>query len=98
MCRRCADAWGRDKSFDLDNSDSFWQSHRSSPFPEVATDIEEELKSYRKAHDEVTRMRSALGIDGDAAAADDAAVDQATRHLTSAVRQGATRCIRRAMG
>ena len=48
------------KQYDLCSTDSFWQSHKGSPFPNVAEAVQEELEGYRAKEDEVTRLKHAM--------------------------------------
>ena len=72
------------KSCDLDNRDKFWTSHKGSPFPTVAEAIQEELESYRGAEDEIKRLKSTMGIDGESEVAY-SMVNDNTARLTNAV-------------
>ncbi|KAI9359511.1 Sec1-like protein [Pilaira anomala] len=42
------------RSYDLDNKDFFWSKNASSPFPQVAEDIDAELNKYKKDAAEIT--------------------------------------------
>lgn len=72
------------KSCDLDNRDKFWTSHKGSPFPTVAEAIQEELESYRSSEDEIKRLKSTMGIDGESEVAY-SMVNDNTARLTNAV-------------
>lgn len=72
------------KSCDLDNRDKFWSSHKGSPFPIVAQAIEEELDSYRSSEDEIKKLKSSMGIDGENEVAY-SMVNDNTARLTNAV-------------
>lgn len=72
------------KSCDLDNRDKFWTSHKGSPFPTVAEAIQEELESYRSSEDEIKKLKSSMGIDGEMEAAY-SMVNDNTARLTNAV-------------
>lgn len=72
------------KSFDLDNRDKFWTSHKGSPFPTVAEAIQEELESYRSSEDEIKKLKSNMGIDGENEVAY-SMVNDNTARLTNAV-------------
>ncbi|NWT95253.1 SCFD1 protein, partial [Urocynchramus pylzowi] len=74
------------KSYDLTISDKFWQKHKGSPFPEVAESVQQELESYRAQEDEVKRLKSIMGIEGEDEGAISMLSDN-TAKLTSAVRQ-----------
>uniref|UniRef100_A0A8C1GJW7 Sec1 family domain containing 1 n=1 Tax=Cyprinus carpio TaxID=7962 RepID=A0A8C1GJW7_CYPCA len=72
------------KSYDLTGADKFWQKHKGSPFPEVAEAVQEELDTYRAQEDEVKRLKSIMGLEGE----DDGAISMLsdnTAKLTSAV-------------
>ncbi|KAG1972651.1 sec1 family domain-containing protein 1 isoform d [Pimephales promelas] len=72
------------KSYDLTAADRFWQKHKGSPFPEVAEAVQEELDTYRAQEDEVKRLKSIMGLEGE----DDGAISMLsdnTAKLTSAV-------------
>ncbi|KAI0984410.1 hypothetical protein GJ496_007744 [Pomphorhynchus laevis] len=49
-------------TYDLENNDSFWHSHRGSVFPCVAEDIQQELDHYRTSEDEIKRLKAAFGM------------------------------------
>ncbi|XP_074680649.1 sec1 family domain-containing protein 1 isoform X4 [Strix aluco] len=72
------------KSYDLTTSDKFWQKHKGSPFPEVAESVQQELESYRAQEDEVKRLKSIMGIEGEDEGAISMLSDN-TAKLTSAV-------------
>ncbi|KAM4665304.1 sec1 family domain-containing protein 1 isoform 3-T3 [Amazona ochrocephala] len=72
------------KSYDLTVSDKFWQKHKGSPFPEVAESVQQELESYRAQEDEVKRLKSIMGIEGEDEGAISMLSDN-TAKLTSAV-------------
>ncbi|XP_030337479.1 sec1 family domain-containing protein 1 isoform X2 [Strigops habroptila] len=72
------------KSYDLTMSDKFWQKHKGSPFPEVAESVQQELESYRAQEDEVKRLKSIMGIEGEDEGAISMLSDN-TAKLTSAV-------------
>lgn len=72
------------KTYDLTAADKFWQKHKGSPFPEVAEAVQEELDTYRAQEDEVKRLKSIMGLEGE----DDGAISMLsdnTAKLTSAV-------------
>ncbi|XP_008553766.1 protein sly1 homolog [Microplitis demolitor] len=50
---------------ELNNTDRFWSQHKGSPFPRVAEAIQEELEQYRICEEEVKKLKSSMGIDGD---------------------------------
>lgn len=72
------------KPYDLDNRDKFWSSHKGSPFPNVAESIQEELESYKSSEDEIKKLKSTMGIDGDTEVAY-SMVNDTTARLTNAV-------------
>lgn len=72
------------KAFDLDAKDKFWKSHKGSPFPTVAEAIQEELEQYRNSEDEIKKLKTSMGIDGDNEVAF-SMVNDHTEKLTSAV-------------
>lgn len=51
-----------EKTYDLLVSDRFWQTHRGSPFPEVADAVESEVKDYKASEEEVMRLKSVMGV------------------------------------
>ncbi|CAD7080183.1 unnamed protein product [Hermetia illucens] len=72
------------KACDLDNNDRFWSSHKGSPFPTVAEAIQEELEQYRSSEDEIKKLKTNMGIDGENEVAF-SMVNDTTARLTSAV-------------
>ncbi|KAJ6667351.1 hypothetical protein lerEdw1_017329 [Lerista edwardsae] len=72
------------KSYDLTAADKFWQKHKGSPFPEVAESVQQELESYRTQEDEVKRLKSIMGLEGEDEGAISMLSDN-TAKLTSAV-------------
>ncbi|KAI9260722.1 Sec1-like protein [Phascolomyces articulosus] len=44
------------KSYDIENKDFFWNKNASSPFPQVAEDIDVELNKYKTDAAEITRI------------------------------------------
>ncbi len=48
------------KTYELSSTDSFWQTHKGSPFPAVAEAVQEELEAYRAKTDEVARLKHAM--------------------------------------
>lgn len=77
------------KSYDLNPSDKFWQSHKGSPFPALAEAVQEELESYRASEDEVKKLKTAMGVDSlddaDESAGAVGGFDDHTAKITSAV-------------
>ncbi|ERM96153.1 hypothetical protein AMTRI_Chr09g14420 [Amborella trichopoda] len=54
------------KSYELDDSDSFWVANSSAPFPKVAEEIETQLSKYKQDVDEVNKRTGAKdGVDFD---------------------------------
>lgn len=74
----------KSKPYDLDNRDKFWSAHKGSPFPTVAEAIQEELESYKSSEDEIKKLKSTMGIDGDTEVAY-SMVNDNTARLTNAV-------------
>nr|XP_033808367.1 sec1 family domain-containing protein 1 isoform X2 [Geotrypetes seraphini] len=72
------------KSYDLTMADKFWQKYKGSPFPEVAESVQQELESYRAQEDEVKRLKSIMGLEGEDEGAISMLSDN-TAKLTSAV-------------
>ncbi|CAG8479244.1 9276_t:CDS:2 [Dentiscutata heterogama] len=69
------------KSFDLDSKDFFWAKNASSPFPQVAEDIDLELNRYKFDAAEITRLSGVNSLDD----VDQADFSQNTQHLKSAI-------------
>ncbi|XP_072315796.1 sec1 family domain-containing protein 1 [Eucyclogobius newberryi] len=72
------------KTYDLTAADRFWQKHKGSPFPEVAEAVQEELDTYRAQEDEVKRLKSIMGLEGEDEGAISMLSDN-TAKLTSAM-------------
>ncbi|XP_075048396.1 sec1 family domain-containing protein 1 isoform X2 [Mixophyes fleayi] len=72
------------KSYDLTVADKFWLKHKGSPFPEVAESVQQELESYRNQEDEVKRLKTIMGLEGEDEGAISMLSDN-TAKLTSAV-------------
>jgi hypothetical protein len=53
----------KNKTYDLNSSDKFWQQQKGKPFPQVAESVQEELESYRNSEDEVKRLKVAMGLE-----------------------------------
>lgn len=69
------------KSYELDDSDSFWIANSSAPFPKVAEEVEVQLKKYKQDVETVNRRTGSKGeIDFD-----EQALLGNTKHLMSAV-------------
>ncbi|XP_049825350.1 protein sly1 homolog [Aethina tumida] len=77
-------ARSKNKSCELDPKDKFWSSHKGSPFPTVAESIQEELEQYRSSEEEVKKLKSSMGIDGESDVALSLVSDN-TAKITSAV-------------
>ncbi|XP_071963564.1 sec1 family domain-containing protein 1-like isoform X1 [Antedon mediterranea] len=71
------------KSYDLGPSDKFWMNQKGNPFPEVAEAVQSELESYRASEEEVKRLKSAMGLEGEEEAA--SGMSDTTAKLTSAM-------------
>lgn len=74
----------KSKACDLDTKDKFWRTHKGSPFPTVAEAIQEELEQYRSSEDEIKKLKTSMGIDGDNEIAY-SMVNDNTEKLTNAV-------------
>ncbi|ALC38230.1 Slh [Drosophila busckii] len=72
------------KACDLDRADRFWITHKGSPFPTVAEAIQEELESYRNSEEEIKRLKTTMGIEGESDIAF-SLVNDTTARLTNAV-------------
>lgn len=68
----------------MDTKDKFWTSHKGSPFPTVAEAIQEELEQYKSSEEEVKKLKSSMGLDGENDIAL-AMVSDNTAKITSAV-------------
>ncbi|XP_017047505.1 protein sly1 homolog [Drosophila ficusphila] len=79
-----AGARKKPKACDLDRNDRFWMTHKGSPFPTVAEAIQEELESYRNSEEEIKRLKTSMGIEGESDIAFSLVNDTTTR-LTNAV-------------
>ncbi|KAI7870162.1 Sec1-like protein [Spinellus fusiger] len=51
------------KSYDIESKDFFWNKNASSPFPQVAEDIDIELTKYKKDAAEITRISGVSSIE-----------------------------------
>ncbi|CAG8780314.1 6488_t:CDS:2, partial [Gigaspora rosea] len=69
------------KSYDLDSKDFFWAKNASSPFPQVAEDIDLELNRYKFDAAEITRLSGVNSLDD----VDQVDFSQNTQHLKSAI-------------
>lgn len=72
------------KACDLDKNDKFWMTHKGSPFPLVAEAIQEELESYRSSEEEIKKLKTSMGIDGENEVAF-SMVNDTTARLTNAI-------------
>ena len=73
---------------DLDNKDTFWVTNKGSPFPQVAERIQQELEEYRSKEEDIKRMKSDMGMDGNVNETDAALgmhLSDNTQRLTTAV-------------
>ncbi|CAI2183397.1 2989_t:CDS:2 [Funneliformis geosporum] len=77
------DEMGRNtkKSYDLNSEDFFWAKNASSPFPQVAEDIDVELNRYKNDAAEITKLSGVNSLDD----MDQVDVSQNTQHLKSAI-------------
>jgi hypothetical protein len=73
------------RTYDLIPTDKFWKQQKGNPFPTVAEAIQEELERYRQSEDEVKRLKTAMGIKGDAEDLAISMLNDTTSKLTSAV-------------
>lgn len=53
----------KQQAYDLTASDFFWQNNATRPFPDVADDIDGQLKKYEEDANEVTKKTGASSID-----------------------------------
>lgn len=74
----------KSKACELDTRDKFWKTHKGSPFPTVAEAIQEELEQYRNSEDEIKKLKTSMGIDGENEIAY-SLVNDNTEKLTNAV-------------
>ncbi|PHZ10055.1 Sec1-like protein [Rhizopus microsporus ATCC 52813] len=54
---------GKKRSYDLDTKDFFWTKNASSPFPQVAEDIDVELNKYKKDAAEITSISGVSSLE-----------------------------------
>jgi hypothetical protein len=52
----------KQKVYEIDISNRFWQTHKFSPFPTVAEAVQTELDQYRASEDEVKQLKGAMGL------------------------------------
>ncbi|KAJ7597413.1 Sly1 vesicle trafficking sec1-like protein [Mycena floridula] len=71
------------RSYDLDSKDFFWARHASSPFPNVAEEIDSELNKYKQDAAEITRSTGVSDVN------DISQLDLSTNaaHLKTAITQ-----------
>lgn len=53
------------KAYDLDVSDSFWQSAAGLPFPEAAAEVSQQFQEYTKVKEELNRLSLDTGADNE---------------------------------
>ena len=73
------------KIYDLNPSDKFWEQNKGNPFPQVAEAVQEELEAYRSSEEEVKRLKSEMGLDGNVADEAISFLSDNTTKLTTAV-------------
>lgn len=78
-----ASSKSKQRTYDLTSNDKFWHLHKGSPFPQVAEAVQEELESYRSSEDEVKKLKTSMGLDGNDEAV--TVLSDATAKLNSAV-------------
>ncbi|KAL3693252.1 hypothetical protein R1sor_006903 [Riccia sorocarpa] len=69
------------KSYELDDSDSFWVANWNAPFPKVAEEVKNQLEKYKQDVEEVNRT-TGVGNEGDFGEEE---LMGNTKHLMSAV-------------
>jgi len=52
----------RAKNYDLSTDDKIWQSHKGSPFPQVAEAVQEELDSFRAEEERLKSLKNTMGV------------------------------------
>ncbi|UZJ51483.1 hypothetical protein CBS101457_000803 [Exobasidium rhododendri] len=57
------DGKSQKRSYDLDSKDYFWAKNASTPFPQVAEDIDSELNRYRSDANEITSKTGISSMD-----------------------------------
>ena len=75
------------KNYDLSIDDKFWQTHKGSPFPQVAEAVQEELDSFRAEEERLKSLKKTMGIN-DGLEGDEENLDlisDTTAKITSAV-------------
>ncbi|KAI6657600.1 hypothetical protein LOD99_343 [Oopsacas minuta] len=74
------------KTYDLQSTDTFWNTFKGSPFPTVAESIQAELDAYKAQEGEVKRLKDAMGLsDTDNPDVVSGAIASSTAMLTSAI-------------
>ncbi len=77
----------QNKTYDLQSNDRFWNTHRGSPFPEVADAVQSELAEYKLKEDEMMRLKNVVGVsEEDDPSTVSGALSDNTATLTSAIR------------
>ncbi|XP_056642242.1 protein sly1 homolog [Diorhabda carinulata] len=74
----------KSRSCELDSKDKFWCTHKGSSFLTVAEAIQEELEQYKSSEEEVKKLKSSMGIEGESDFAITMVSDN-TAKITSAV-------------
>ncbi|XP_018027037.1 sec1 family domain-containing protein 1 [Hyalella azteca] len=74
---------GGSKEYDLGSDDAFWNTHKGSPFPNVAAAVEQELEDYKAAEGRIKGLKSDLPETADDAV--DLLLADNTAKLTSAI-------------
>ncbi|KAA0185441.1 hypothetical protein HAZT_HAZT001245 [Hyalella azteca] len=69
--------------YDLGSDDAFWNTHKGSPFPNVAAAVEQELEDYKAAEGRIKGLKSDLPETADDAV--DLLLADNTAKLTSAI-------------
>ncbi|KAK4336521.1 hypothetical protein RND71_044237 [Anisodus tanguticus] len=74
------------KNYDLSSDDKFWQSHKGSPFPQVAEAVQEELDSFRSEEERLKSLKNTMGIDNSDGGEENLdLISDTTAKITSAV-------------
>ena len=72
------------KNYDLSTDDKFWQSHKGSPFPQVAEAVQEELDAFRAEEERLKSLKNTMGL-GDVDEENLDLISDTTAKITSAV-------------
>lgn len=72
------------KNYDLSTEDKFWQSHKGSPFPQVAEAVQEELDAFRAEEERLKSLKNTMGL-GDGEEENLDLISDTTAKITSAV-------------